>query len=53
VAETTVRRLLCCRFRRTGKAMGQVYQMIFSQVRISHVCVSDSFVTYLLTYFRM
>jgi myo-inositol-1-phosphate synthase len=26
VAETTVKRLLCCGFRRTGKAMGQEYQ---------------------------
>jgi hypothetical protein len=26
VVETTVKRLLCCGFRRTGKAMGQVYQ---------------------------
>jgi hypothetical protein len=26
VAETTVKRLLCYGFRRTGKAMGQVYQ---------------------------
>jgi hypothetical protein len=26
VAEATVKRLLCCGFRRTGKAMGQVYQ---------------------------
>jgi hypothetical protein len=26
VAETTVKRLLCCGFRRTGKAMRQVYQ---------------------------
>jgi hypothetical protein len=26
VAETTVKRLLCCGFRRTGKAMGHVYQ---------------------------
>jgi hypothetical protein len=26
VAETTVERLLCCGFRRTAKAMGQVYQ---------------------------
>jgi hypothetical protein len=26
VAETTPKRLLCCGFRRTGKAMGQVYQ---------------------------
>jgi hypothetical protein len=25
VAETTVKRILCCGFRRTGKAMGQVY----------------------------
>jgi hypothetical protein len=26
VAETTVKRLLCCGFRRTDKAMGQAYQ---------------------------
>jgi hypothetical protein len=26
VAETTVKRLLCCGFRITGKAMGRVYQ---------------------------
>jgi hypothetical protein len=26
VAETTVKRLLCCEFQHTGKAMGQVYQ---------------------------
>jgi hypothetical protein len=26
VAETTVKRLLCCGFQRTGKAMGQVYK---------------------------
>jgi hypothetical protein len=26
VTETTVKRLLCCGFRRTDKAMGQVYQ---------------------------
>jgi hypothetical protein len=26
VAETTVKTLLCCGFRRTGKAMGHVYQ---------------------------
>jgi hypothetical protein len=25
VAETTVKRILCCGFRRTGKAMGQVF----------------------------
>jgi hypothetical protein len=46
VAETTVRRLLCCWFRRTGKAMGQVYQCwwricreinVIFLVRISHV----------------
>jgi hypothetical protein len=46
VAETTVKRRLCCGFRRTGKAMGQVYRCwwricqeinVFSQVRISHV----------------
>jgi hypothetical protein len=26
VAKTAVKRLLCCRFRRTGKALGQDYQ---------------------------
>jgi hypothetical protein len=45
VAETTVKRLLCCGFRRIGKAMGHVYQCwwricreihIFLQVQISH-----------------
>jgi hypothetical protein len=41
VAETTVERLLCFRFRRNGKAMGEVGDMSrnesFPQVRISHV----------------
>jgi hypothetical protein len=45
VAETTVKRLLCCGFRRTGKAMEQVYRCwwlcreinVFFQVQISHV----------------
>jgi hypothetical protein len=46
VAETTVERLLCCGFRRTGKAMRQAYQCwwricreinVFFQGRISHV----------------
>jgi hypothetical protein len=45
------KRLLCCGFRRTGKAMEQVYQCwwricgeinVFFQVRISHIlhCIS-------------
>jgi hypothetical protein len=46
VAETTVKKILCCGFRRSGKAMTQVCQRwwricretnIFFQVRISHV----------------
>jgi hypothetical protein len=45
VAETTVKRHLCCGFRRIGKDMGQVYQywwrmcreIFFFQIRISHV----------------
>jgi hypothetical protein len=46
VAETKVKRLLCCRFRRIDKVMEQVYQCwwgicreinIFFQVRILHV----------------
>jgi hypothetical protein len=45
MAEKTVKRLLCCGFRRIGKAIGKVYQYwwricreinIFSQVGISH-----------------
>jgi hypothetical protein len=43
--ETTVKRLLCCGFRRTGKATGQMYQCwqicreinVFPQLQISHV----------------
>jgi hypothetical protein len=47
VAEKRVKRLLLCGFRRTGKAMGQVYQcwwricreinVFLSHVRLSHV----------------
>jgi hypothetical protein len=46
VVETIVNRLLCFGFRRTGKAMGQVYQSwwricreinVFLQFRISHI----------------
>jgi hypothetical protein len=58
VAETTVKRLLCCGFRSTGKAMGQVYQcwwMIcrerngFSRFEYHMFYVLYPFVTYLLT----
>jgi hypothetical protein len=47
VAEITVKRLLCCGFRYTGKAMGQVYQcwwricreinVVFFQFRMSYI----------------
>jgi hypothetical protein len=41
LADTTVKKLLCCGFRRTGKVMGQVEDMsrnkCFVHVRISHV----------------
>jgi hypothetical protein len=46
VAETTAKRLLCCGFLRTGKAIGQVYQCwwricreinVLLQFRISRV----------------
>jgi hypothetical protein len=64
VAETTVKILLCCGFRRTSKAMGQVYQCwrrtcreinaIF-QVRILHVIrllsICDVFTDFLVIYF--
>jgi hypothetical protein len=28
VVETAIKRLLCCKFRRTGKAIGQVYHVL-------------------------
>jgi hypothetical protein len=57
VVETTVKRLLCCGFRRTGKAMGQVYQFWWRTCREIIVFSFDyymffvlyPFVTYLLT----
>jgi hypothetical protein len=58
VAETTVKRLLCCGFRCTGKAMGLVYQCrwriwweinVFSTFIYHMFYVLYSFVTYLLT----
>jgi hypothetical protein len=59
VAKTTVKRLLCCGLRRTGKAMGQVYQCwwricrkinVFSPRFEYHTFYAlYQFVTYLLT----
>jgi hypothetical protein len=58
VAETTVKRLLCCGFRRTGKAMGQVCQCswriclelnVFSRFEYHMFYVLYLFVTCLLT----
>jgi hypothetical protein len=56
MAEATVGRLLCCGFRRTGKAMGQVYQFwwIYREVNVISrfeymFYVLYPFVTYLLT----
>jgi hypothetical protein len=58
VTETTEKRLLCCGFRRTGKAMGQVYQCWWRICREIDVLprfeyhmfyVLYPFVTYLLT----
>jgi hypothetical protein len=59
VTERTVKRLLCCGFRRTGKAMGQVYQCWWRKCReikfflpgsnISCSTFLYQFVTYLLT----
>jgi hypothetical protein len=57
-----VKRLLCCGFRRTGKAMGQVYQCwwricreidVFSRFEYNMFYVLYPFVTYLLTLPRM
>jgi hypothetical protein len=58
VAETTVRRLLCCRFLGTGKAMGELYQCwwricreinVFSRFEHHIFYVLYPFVTYSLT----
>jgi hypothetical protein len=58
VAEPTAKTFLCCGFRRTGKAMGQVYQSwwsicleinVFSRFEYHMFYVLYLFVTYLLT----
>jgi hypothetical protein len=58
VAETTVKRLLSCRFQHTGKTMGQVYQCwwrscreinVFSRFKYHMLHVLYQFVTHLLT----
>jgi hypothetical protein len=58
VAETTVKRLLCCGFRRTGKATEQVNQCwrrtrremnVFARFEYHTFYVLYPFVTYLLT----
>jgi hypothetical protein len=58
VAETTVKRLLCCGFQRTDKAMEQVHQCwwriwqeiyVFSRFEYHMLYVSHPFLTYLLT----
>jgi hypothetical protein len=58
VAEITAKRLLCCGFRRTGKAMGQVYQCwwricreinVFPRFEYHVFYVLYPFGTYLLT----
>jgi hypothetical protein len=58
VAVTTVERLLCCVFRRTGKTMEQMYQCwwricreinVFSRLEYHMFYVLYPFVAYLLT----
>jgi hypothetical protein len=58
VAETRVKRLLCCRFQHTGKAMGQVYKCwwglyreinVFSRFEYRMFYVLYAFMTYLPT----
>jgi hypothetical protein len=62
VAATTVKRLPCCEFRRTGKAMGQAYQCwwricrdinVFSRFEYHTFYALYPFVSYLLTLPRM
>jgi hypothetical protein len=50
MAETTVNWLLCCGFRRTGKAMGQVYQCWWSICREINVFFPGSNITYFTFY---
>jgi hypothetical protein len=60
VTETTVKRLLCCGFRRTGKAMGHMHQcwwricpeinVFFFRFEYHMFYVLYPFVTYLLTF---
>jgi hypothetical protein len=60
MAETIVKRLLCCGFRRSDKAMGQVYKCWWRicreinvfQVRISHVLCLIFILTDFLTLAR-
>jgi hypothetical protein len=53
VAETAVKRLMCCWFRRTDKAMGQVYQCWWSIWREINVFSRlYPFVNYLLAFRR-
>jgi hypothetical protein len=58
VAKTTVKRLLCCRFSRIGKAKGQAYQRwwrvcqkinFFSRFKYHMFYILYPFVTYLQT----
>jgi hypothetical protein len=50
VAETTVKRLLCCRFRSTGKVMGQVYQCWWRMCREIIVFFSGSNIMFYVLY---
>jgi hypothetical protein len=61
-AETTVKRLLCCGFRRSGKAMGQVYQWwwricreinVSSRLKYHIFYILYPFANYLLTFPRI
>jgi hypothetical protein len=49
MAETTVKRLLCCRFRRTGKARGQVLSMLVEDMS-RNKCFVHVPISYILYY---
>jgi hypothetical protein len=53
VSETRVKRLLCCGFRRTGKAMGQVYQCWWRICREISVSFSASYITRFTFYIHL
>jgi hypothetical protein len=53
MADTTVRKLVCCGFRRTGKEMGQVYQCWWRICREINVFFPDPNITWFTFYIHL